>query len=133
VAPLSPTGRILQSIVRLSCARPALTVFIGVVLAALGAGYSAHSLRLETSKFHLLPLNQGVWSLGLLLVIGSAVTLTASLVVLPTLVGLGGPRPRSSAPNRPPLELIPMIIMGRGRAHPGREAASSLRPDTPPG
>jgi hypothetical protein len=30
-----------------------------------------------------------VWSLGLLLVIGSAMTLTASLVVLPALIRLG--------------------------------------------
>ena len=27
-------------------------------MAALGAGYAAHSLTLETSKFHLLPLHQ---------------------------------------------------------------------------
>ena len=32
--------------------------------------------------------HRGVWSLGLLLVIGSAATLTASLVVLPTLLHL---------------------------------------------
>jgi uncharacterized protein len=44
--------------VRLSCARPALTVSVGLALAALGAGYAAHSLTLETSKFHLLPLHQ---------------------------------------------------------------------------
>lgn len=42
---------------RLSCARPGLTVSVGVVLAALGMGYAAHSLTLETSKFHLLPLH----------------------------------------------------------------------------
>jgi uncharacterized membrane protein YdfJ with MMPL/SSD domain len=34
--------------------------------------------------------HRGVWSLGLLLVIGSAATLTASLVVLPTLLHLAG-------------------------------------------
>lgn len=34
--------------------------------------------------------HKGVWSLGLLLVIGSAATLIASLVVLPTLVHLPG-------------------------------------------
>jgi hypothetical protein len=38
--------------------RPALTVSVGIVLAALGTGYAAHSLTLETSKFHLLPLHQ---------------------------------------------------------------------------
>jgi hopanoid biosynthesis associated RND transporter like protein HpnN len=58
VAPLSLTGRILQTVVRFSCARPALTVFTAVALAALGVGYTAHALRLETSKFHLLPLHQ---------------------------------------------------------------------------
>jgi uncharacterized protein len=58
MAPLSLTGRILQTIVWFSCARPALTVFTAVVLAALGVGYTAYALRLETSKFHLLPLHQ---------------------------------------------------------------------------
>jgi len=58
MAPPSLTGRILQTVVRCSCARPALTVVTAVVLAALGVGYAAHALRLETSKFHLLPLHQ---------------------------------------------------------------------------
>ena len=58
MAPLSLTGRILQAVVRLSCARPVLTVLTAVVLATLGVGYAAHALRLETSKFHLLPLHQ---------------------------------------------------------------------------
>src|SRR4029453_1420515 len=58
MAPLSLTGRLLQTIVRVSCARPALTVLTAVVLAALGVGYTAYALRLETSKFHLLPLHQ---------------------------------------------------------------------------
>jgi hypothetical protein len=31
---------------------------MAVAFAALGAGYTAHALRLETSKFHLLPLHQ---------------------------------------------------------------------------
>lgn len=43
--------------VRLACARPVLTVCVATVLAALGVGYAAHSLTLETSKFHLLPLH----------------------------------------------------------------------------
>ena len=55
---LSLTARILQTVVRLCCARPALTVSVAFALAALGAGYAAHSLTLETSKFHLLPLHQ---------------------------------------------------------------------------
>ena len=44
--------------VGLSCARPALTVCVAFGLAVLGVGYAAHSLTLETSKFHLLPLHQ---------------------------------------------------------------------------
>jgi uncharacterized protein len=58
MAPLSLTGRILRTVVRFSCARPALTVFIAIVLAALGVSYAALVLRLQTSKFHLLPLHQ---------------------------------------------------------------------------
>src|SRR4029077_17407117 len=58
MVPLSLTGRILQTLVRLSCARPGLTVSVALALAALGAGYAAHSMTLETSKFHLLPLHQ---------------------------------------------------------------------------
>ena len=55
---LSLTGRLLQRVVQCCCARPALTVFVAFALAALGVGYAAHSLTLETSKFHLLPLHQ---------------------------------------------------------------------------
>jgi hypothetical protein len=58
VVPLSLTGRILQTLVSLCCAHPALTVSMAFAFAALGAGYAAHSLTLETSKFHLLPLRQ---------------------------------------------------------------------------
>jgi uncharacterized protein len=58
VVTLSLTGRILQTVVRLCCARPVLTVCVAVAFAALGAGYAAHSLTLETSKFHLLPFHQ---------------------------------------------------------------------------
>jgi predicted RND superfamily exporter protein len=50
----------------------------------------------------LVAHHRGVWSLGLLLVIGSAMTLTASLVVLPTLVGLGGRRVRATAEDHEP-------------------------------
>jgi uncharacterized protein len=54
----SLTGRLLRRVVELSCARPALTVSVAFALAVLGAGYAAHALVLETSKFHLLPLHQ---------------------------------------------------------------------------
>src|SRR5688572_21523406 len=54
----SLTGRILQTVVRLCCAHPMLTVAVAVAFAALGAGYAAHSLTLETSKFHLLPFHK---------------------------------------------------------------------------
>jgi hopanoid biosynthesis associated RND transporter like protein HpnN len=49
----------LQAVVRFCCARPILTVLVALVGAALSVGYAAHSLTLETSKFHLLPLHQG--------------------------------------------------------------------------
>jgi hypothetical protein len=55
---LSLTGRLLQRVARCCCARPALTVSVAFAFAALGVAYAAHSLTLETSKFHLLPLHQ---------------------------------------------------------------------------
>ena len=55
---LSLTGRLLQRVVQVCCARPALTVLVAFALAALGVGYAAHALTIETSKFHLLPLHQ---------------------------------------------------------------------------
>src|SRR5580765_2584618 len=58
MVPLPLTGRILQTLVRLCCAHPALTVSMALAFAAVGAGYAALSLTLETSKFHLLPLHQ---------------------------------------------------------------------------
>jgi uncharacterized membrane protein YdfJ with MMPL/SSD domain len=48
----------------------------------------------------LVAHHRGVWSLGLLLVIGSVLTLAASLVVLPTLLRLVGERRRSPAEER---------------------------------
>jgi hypothetical protein len=48
----------LQALVRFCCARPVLTIVVALAAAAAGVGYSAHSLTLETSKFHLLPLHQ---------------------------------------------------------------------------
>jgi len=58
VAPLSRTGRILQAVVRFCCAHSTLTVVVACATAAAGLGYAAHSLTLETSKFHLLPLHK---------------------------------------------------------------------------
>jgi hopanoid biosynthesis associated RND transporter like protein HpnN len=49
---------VLQAVVRRCCARPALTVLVALAAAAVSVGYAAHSLTLETSKFHLLPLHQ---------------------------------------------------------------------------
>src|ERR1051325_11765486 len=57
-SPLSLTARFLQRVVRVCIARPALTVVLGLALAALGGGYAWHTLTLQTSKFHLLPANQ---------------------------------------------------------------------------
>jgi len=57
----------------------------------------------------LVAHHRGVWSLGLLLVIGSAVTLIASLVVLPTLVRLGGERRRSPAEHSPVAAVVTSI------------------------
>jgi predicted RND superfamily exporter protein len=53
----------------------------------------------------LVAHHRGVWSLGLLLVIGSAATLAASLIVLPTLVHLAG-EPLQSRANRPGLGTV---------------------------
>jgi predicted RND superfamily exporter protein len=67
----------------------------------------------------LVAHHRGVWSLGLLLVIGSAMTLTASLVVLPTLVRLGGERLRSPAEERDPeFAIIGRHSDGNGAASP---------------
>jgi uncharacterized protein len=48
----------------------------------------------------LVAHHRGVWSLGLLLVIGSVMTLTTSLAVLPTLMRLRGERVRAAAEER---------------------------------
>ena len=53
----------MQTVVRLCCARPVLTVLAGLAFAAFGVGYAAHSLTLETSKFNLLPSHQRYASL----------------------------------------------------------------------
>jgi len=74
----------------------------------------------------LVAHHRGMWSLGLLLVIGSAMTLTASLVVLPTLVRLGERRPAPEGePARQPHPMKPVPAPGRpglGDLHAGRIA-----------
>ena len=57
----------------------------------------------------LVAHHRGVWSLGLLLVIGSVMTLTTSLVVLPTLMRLRGEHGRSRIEARAP----ELTIVGR--------------------
>jgi predicted RND superfamily exporter protein len=59
----------------------------------------------------LVAHHRGVWSLGVLLVIGSAMTLTASLVVLPTLVRLAD-RLRSPAVDQR-RAAAPVILVAR--------------------
>jgi hypothetical protein len=62
----------------------------------------------------LVAHHRGVWSLGLLLVIGSATTLTASLVVLPTLVRLADRRRAPAA-----FQGLEVVIAGsNGVSHP---------------
>jgi hypothetical protein len=67
----------------------------------------------------LVAHHRGVWSLGLLLVIGSATTLIASLVVLPTLVRLGGERRRSPAEHSPVADtaVISRVLRGSDDQH----------------
>ena len=73
--------------------RPPRSTVLGVVFNGLTTMAGFGSL--------LIAHHRGVWSLGVLLVIGSATTLIASLVVLPTLVRLGGERRRSEAEHSP--------------------------------
>jgi hypothetical protein len=91
---------------------------VNIVLRSLESGGQGGGTRLARSTVLGVALNglttmagfgsllvahhRGVWSLGLLLVLGSAMTLTASLVVLPTLVRLGGQRLQSPAEDRAP-------------------------------
>ena len=56
---ISRTGRILRRVVRLSCRRPAVTVAISLLLAAVAIAYTAHSLTFKTSTRALLPQNAG--------------------------------------------------------------------------
>jgi predicted RND superfamily exporter protein len=56
----------------------------------------------------LLAHHQGVWGLGLLLVIGTAVTLTASLVVLPVLLRLSVARSSATVTADEPI-VVPAL------------------------
>ena len=61
----------------------------------------------------LIAQHQGVWSLGLLLVIGSTTTLIASLVVLPTLLHLAD-RALSPAAVQHPAAVAATSVAGQG-------------------
>src|SRR5262249_8198227 len=52
---ISRTGRVLRRLVRVSCARPILTVAVSLVLAVLGVLYSLHALTFKTSGRDVLP------------------------------------------------------------------------------
>jgi uncharacterized protein len=52
---ISKTGRVLQRLVRVACARPALTVLLSVALAILGIAYTLHALTFKTSGRDVLP------------------------------------------------------------------------------
>jgi hopanoid biosynthesis associated RND transporter like protein HpnN len=52
---ISRTGRLLRRLVRLSCARPVLTVVLSVALAGLGVAYTFSALTFKTSGRDLLP------------------------------------------------------------------------------
>jgi hypothetical protein len=60
--------------------------------------------------------HRGVWSLGLLLVIGSTMTLAASLVVLPTLLRLGERRQAAAAEEETPaVATVPSMARAASR------------------
>ncbi|MEX2224793.1 MAG: MMPL family transporter [Candidatus Rokuibacteriota bacterium] len=56
---ISRTGRVLRRLVRLSCRRPAVTVAIALLLAALSIAYTTHALTFKTSTRALLPQDAG--------------------------------------------------------------------------
>ena len=56
---ISKTGRVLQSLVRVSRRRPLVTVALSVLLAVLGVAYTLHSLGFKTSGRDVLPQNAG--------------------------------------------------------------------------
>jgi hopanoid biosynthesis associated RND transporter like protein HpnN len=55
----SRTGRLLSQLVRVSCHRPGLTVFLSLLFAAFGVAYSLHALTFKTTTRALLPQNAG--------------------------------------------------------------------------
>ena len=56
---ISRTGRLLRRLVRLSCRRPALTVAISLLLAAVSIVYTMQALTFKTSTRSLLPQDAG--------------------------------------------------------------------------
>ncbi len=56
---ISRTGRLLRRLVRVSCRRPAATVVLSLLLAALGIAYTLHTLTFRTSVRDILPQNAG--------------------------------------------------------------------------
>ena len=52
---ISRTGRLLRQLVRVSCARPVLTVLLSVLLAVAGIAYTLHALAFKTSGRDVLP------------------------------------------------------------------------------
>ena len=56
---ISRTGRVLRRVVRLSCRRPAITVAVSLLLAAVAIAYTAHALTFKTSTRALLPQSAG--------------------------------------------------------------------------
>ena len=52
---ISRTGRLLRQLVRVSCARPTLTVLLSVLLAVAGIAYTLHALTFKTSGRDVLP------------------------------------------------------------------------------
>ncbi|MGH7413035.1 MAG: MMPL family transporter, partial [Candidatus Rokuibacteriota bacterium] len=56
---ISRTGRVLRRLVRIACRRPALTVVISLLLAALSIAYTTHALTFKTSTRALLPQDAG--------------------------------------------------------------------------
>ena len=52
---ISRTGRLLRQLVRVSCARPVLTVLLSVLFAVAGIAYTLHALTFKTSGRDVLP------------------------------------------------------------------------------
>src|SRR6266498_182368 len=55
---ISRTGRLLRRLVRVSCARPAVTVALSLALSVLGIAYTLHALTFNTSGRDVLPQNE---------------------------------------------------------------------------